>query len=125
MTIPVTPKDGHPQRPTNKAKADGLSRPLDSVSQARAGTPGKKKAKEKKAKKKVEEKVEKKIERRPCIIPGVQRLYSVKEAASYLRLSIWTVRSLGWKKEIPEVKIRRRVLYDRQDLDHYIEGAKT
>ena len=112
MTIPVTPKDGHPQRPTNKAKGDAFSRPLDSVSQARAGTPGKKKAK-------------KKAKRQPCIVPGVQRLYSVKEAASYLRLSPWTVRSLGWNGEIPQVKIGRRVLYDRQDLDHYIEGAKT
>jgi len=113
VTIPVTPKDGHPQRSANKAKADGLSRPLDSVSHAQARTPGKTKAKKKKAK------------RQPCIVPGVQRLYSVKEAASYLRLSPWTVRSLGWNGEIPQVKIGRRVLYDRQDLDHYIEGAKT
>ncbi len=111
MTIPVTPKDGHPQRPTNKAKADGLSRPLDSPSQARSRTRRKKR--------------KKKAKRQPCIVPGVQRLYSVKEAASYLRLSPWTIRSLGWNGEIPQVKIGRRVLYDRQDLDHYIEGAKT
>ncbi len=49
----------------------------------------------------------------------------MKEAASYLRLSPWTVRSLGWKGEIPEVKIRRRKLFDREDLDRFIERSKV
>ncbi len=66
----------------------------------------------------------KKAKRQPCIIPGIHRLYTVKEAASYLRLSPWTVRGLGWNGEIPEVKIGRRVLYDRQDLDRFIESVK-
>ncbi len=88
MTIPVTPKDGHPQRSANKAKADGLSRPLDSLSHAR-------------------------------------RLLSVLEAASYLGVSVWTIRGLGWDGEIPQVKIGRRVLYDRVDLDRYIEQSKV
>jgi len=65
-----------------------------------------------------------KAKRQPCIVPGVQRLYNVKEAASYLRLSPWTVRSLGWNGEIPEVKIGRRVLYDRNDLDEFVDRNK-
>jgi len=52
------------------------------------------------------------------------RLLSVKEAAAYLSVSPWTIRSLGWNGEIPEVKIGRRVLYDRLDLDRFIERSK-
>ncbi len=84
---------------------------MDGTTNARARTRRKKKAK-------------KKTKRQPCIVPGVQRLYSVKEAASYLRLSPWTVRSLGWNGEIPQVKIGRRVLYDREDLNRFIESNK-
>ncbi len=66
----------------------------------------------------------KKAKRQPCIIPGIHRLYTVKEAASYLRLSPWTVRGLGWNGEIPQVKIGRRVLFDRRDLDAFVERSK-
>jgi excisionase family DNA binding protein len=48
----------------------------------------------------------------------------VKEASSYLGISVWTMRALGWNGEIPEVKIGRRVLYDKQDLDQFIENSK-
>ena len=54
----------------------------------------------------------------------VQRLLSVKEASLYLGISTWTIRSLGWNGEIPEVKIGRRVLFDREDLDRFIENSK-
>ena len=57
-------------------------------------------------------------------VSHARRLLSVKEAAVYLGLSPWTIRSLGWNGEIPEVKIGRRVLYDRQDLDAFIEASK-
>ena len=88
MTIPVTSKGGPQQRPANKVKADGLSRPLDSPTNA-------------------------------------PRLLGVKEAAEYLGgISVWTVRTLGWNGEIPEVKIGRRTLFDREDLDRYIEQSK-
>jgi len=87
VTATVTPKDGHPERPGNKAKSDVLSRPLDFTTQAR-------------------------------------RLLSVKEAAEYLGISQWTMRGLGWNGEIPEVKIGRRVLFDREDLDAFVERSK-
>jgi len=56
---------------------------------------------------------------------NARRLLSVKEAAEYLGgISVWTVRSLGWSGEICQVRIGRRVLYDRQDLDRFIESRK-
>ncbi len=54
----------------------------------------------------------------------VRRLLSVKEAGLYLGLSPWTIRSLGWSGQIPEVRVGRRVLYDRQDLDRFVEASK-
>ncbi len=56
---------------------------------------------------------------------NARRLLSVKEAAEYLGgISVWTVRSLGWSGEICQVRIGRRVLYDRQDVDRFIELRK-
>jgi len=55
---------------------------------------------------------------------NARRLLSVKEAASYLGVSVWTVRTLGWNGEIPEVKIGRRRLFDRRDLDAFVERSK-
>ncbi len=57
-------------------------------------------------------------------VTNARRLLSVTEAASYLGVSVWTVRSLGWNGEIPQVKIGRRVLYDRPDLDAFVERSK-
>ncbi len=54
-----------------------------------------------------------------------RRLLSVPEAASYLGVSVWTIRGLGWNGEIPEVKIGRRKLFDREDLDRFIERSKV
>ncbi len=54
-----------------------------------------------------------------------RRLLNVKEAAEYLGgISVWTVRSLGWSGEIPEVKIGRRCLFDCRDLDAFVERSK-
>ncbi len=98
------------QLPTPR-KEKAVSRALDATTNARAKTSRKKKAK-------------RKPKRKPCIIPGIQRLYSVKEAASYLRLSPWTIRSLGWNGGIPQVRIARRILFDREDLDQFVERSK-
>ncbi len=55
---------------------------------------------------------------------NARRLLIVKEAAAYLGISQWTMRGLGWNGEIPEVKIGRRVLFDRRDLDAFVERSK-
>jgi len=52
------------------------------------------------------------------------RLLSVKDGAMYLGVSVWTMRSLGWTGEVPEVKIGRRTLFDLKDLDQFVERSK-
>ena len=52
------------------------------------------------------------------------RLLSVKDAAAYLGISHWKLRSLIADEKIIHVQIGRRILIDRQDLDEMIEEAK-
>lgn len=52
------------------------------------------------------------------------RLVSEQEAAHYLGVSYWTVRNLRFRGELPSIKIHRRILIDRQDLDAYIARLK-
>ncbi len=53
------------------------------------------------------------------------RLLSQHEAASYLGVSYWTLRDLIFRGEIPYIRIRRRILVDRADLDSYIGKFKN
>lgn len=53
------------------------------------------------------------------------RLLTVKAAAAYLSATVWAVRTLGWSKQIPTIKIGRGFLFDREDLDRYIEQQKA
>jgi len=59
---------------------------------------------------------------RPSVIEP--RLLSQHEAARYLGISYWTVRDLMFRREIPFVKIGRRILADRLDLDSYLNRSK-
>ena len=52
------------------------------------------------------------------------RLLSQQEAAHYLGISYWTVRDLVFRRDIPFIKIGRRVLVDRLDLNAYLERSK-
>lgn len=52
------------------------------------------------------------------------RLLSLEEAAIYLGVSKWTLRDLIFRGDLPHLKIKRRVLVDRADLDAYISRAK-
>ena len=52
------------------------------------------------------------------------RLLSQHEAARYLGISYWTLRDLIFRREIPFVKIGRRILVDRLDLDAYLNRSK-
>lgn len=52
------------------------------------------------------------------------RLLSQQEAAAYLGISYWTLRDLTFRGEVPHVKIGRRILVDRLDLDAYLDQAK-
>ena len=52
------------------------------------------------------------------------RLLSQQEAAAYLGISYWTLRDLTFRGEVPHVKIGRRILVDRLDLDAYLDRVK-
>jgi hypothetical protein len=52
----------------------------------------------------------------------------VAQAARYLSVSPWTIRTLEWAGTLPRVRIRladghdlRKLLFDRADLDRLIE----
>jgi excisionase family DNA binding protein len=55
---------------------------------------------------------------------SVVRLVSYSDAASYLGVSYWTVRSMVMNGQLPHVRAGRRVLIDVVDLDEWIEANK-
>ncbi len=52
------------------------------------------------------------------------RLLTVKETCSYLRISPPTLYRMIDRRELVPVKIGKRTLFDRKDLDKYIDAAK-
>ena len=52
------------------------------------------------------------------------RLLSVEVSAKYLGVQKSTIYSWAARKKIPSVKIGRRLLFDRKDLDDLIENGK-
>ena len=61
----------------------------------------------------------------PQASPLLPRLLSQREAATYLGISYWTLRDLTFRGEVPFVKIGRRILVDRFDLDAYLDRMKV
>jgi excisionase family DNA binding protein len=53
------------------------------------------------------------------------RLMGLKQAAEYLSISYWTLRSLIWRGDLPSVRVCRRILIDREDLEEFISKNKT
>ena len=56
--------------------------------------------------------------------PLAPRLLSQREAAVYLGISYWMLRELNWSGALPHVRINRRILIDRVDLDAYVQRTK-
>lgn len=54
-----------------------------------------------------------------------KRLYTISEASTYLGRTVWSVRELIWKGELPSVKVGRRVHLDICDLNDFIEKHKV
>ena len=50
------------------------------------------------------------------------RLISVAEAAVYFSVSHWTIRDLIASGELPAVRIGRRLLLKKEDVDQFIEA---
>lgn len=54
-----------------------------------------------------------------------RRLLNYERAAAYLGISVRSMKNLGGPKgQIVQVKIGERVLFDKADLDGYIEKLK-
>jgi excisionase family DNA binding protein len=49
---------------------------------------------------------------------------TLREAACYLGISQWTLRELTWKGSLPVVRMTRKLHFDLQDLDRFIEASK-
>jgi excisionase family DNA binding protein len=54
----------------------------------------------------------------------LSRLLTVKETCNYLRISPPTLYRMLDRHELAPVKIGKRTLFDRKDLDTYIDAAK-
>ena len=52
------------------------------------------------------------------------KLLSIKEASAYLNLKISKLRSMVFKKEIPNHKIGRLIRFNKCELDSWLEGLK-
>jgi hypothetical protein len=53
-----------------------------------------------------------------------RRMFPRKEAAHYLGISLRALDQLGSDGDMPKVVIAGRTLYDRADLDEYVERVK-
>jgi len=52
------------------------------------------------------------------------RLLQIKDAAAYLSATVWFLRTLAWERKIAFVRAGHRLLFDKKDLDAFIERAK-
>jgi excisionase family DNA binding protein len=53
------------------------------------------------------------------------RMLNVKAAAEYLGCTVWFMRTLAWEKKIPHVIFGNRLLFDKADIDRYVESQKV
>lgn len=56
--------------------------------------------------------------------PAERRLMSYEDAASYLGISVRGMKTLAKEGHIRKTPIGSRVLFDREDVDSYIERVK-
>lgn len=57
----------------------------------------------------------------PIIQP---RLLTIPQAAQYLASTTWAVRKLAWASVVPYIRLGAKILFDRADLDLFVEHAK-
>jgi excisionase family DNA binding protein len=53
------------------------------------------------------------------------RLMTIKQAAEYTGRSVSSINHLVYRRQIPVVRVGRRVHIDRNDLDRWIESNKV
>ena len=52
------------------------------------------------------------------------RLLDIKAAARYLSSTVWKMRTLVWEKKLPHVRLGKRSLFDKFDLDKFVNSLK-
>jgi excisionase family DNA binding protein len=52
------------------------------------------------------------------------RLLNIKMAAVYLSTSVWHMRQLVSEKRLPEVRFGTKLMFDRKDLDQFVDSLK-
>ena len=60
----------------------------------------------------------------PVVPQSPPLLVNIKGAAALLSSTVWAVRNLLWRKQIPYVRIGRRFLIDPADLREFIARQK-
>jgi excisionase family DNA binding protein len=53
------------------------------------------------------------------------RCLNIGEAAAYLAATVWYMRSMIWERRIPFAKRGNKYVFDKRDLDSFIEAQKT
>ena len=53
------------------------------------------------------------------------RMLTIAQAAEYLNSTKWFVRNLAWDRRVPYAKFGNRFVFDRADLDQFIENEKV
>lgn len=56
---------------------------------------------------------------------GKERLFALPKAAKYLGRTVWSMRHLAGRGSIPCVRDGKRIFFDVNDLDKYIERNRT
>jgi excisionase family DNA binding protein len=52
------------------------------------------------------------------------RMLALKDAAVYLGTTVWQMRTLVWNKRLVALRLGHRQVFDRADLDAFIEKLK-
>jgi excisionase family DNA binding protein len=56
---------------------------------------------------------------------ALPRCLTVPQAAAYLACTVPAVRALQWSRSVPFLRIGKRVVFDRHDLDAFITSQKA
>jgi excisionase family DNA binding protein len=57
--------------------------------------------------------------------PVSARYLTIKAAAAYIGATVWCVRQLIWDRKIPFVRLGKRYVIDRMDLDNFMQSQKV
>jgi excisionase family DNA binding protein len=61
----------------------------------------------------------------PTVFDFALNQLSLPDAAKYMGCTVWFVKILIWSRQVPVVKSGKRFLFDRRDLDGFIDSQKN